>query len=452
MVDALPYLVNYPYGCTEQTLSRFLPTAIVQKVLLEMKLDLKSIKEKRTNLNAQELGEAATRSKQWKRYQETPVFDEAEVNRMSRAGLERLTQMQLSDGGWGWFSGDRENASAHTTAYVVHGLQVARAAGLSVESSIISRGISWLEHHQAEEIQKLKNAPTSTHPYKSKADDLDAFVFMVLADEGKSESEMKEFIYRDRNGLSVYSKAAFGLALFKLEDREKLSMILRNIEQFVVTDEENQTSYLKLGNEGYWWYWYGSEYEAHAYYLKLLAKTNAQSSVASGLVKYLLNNRKNSTYWSSTRDTAVVLEAFADYLKATGENKPDLVVEVLVDGHPLKSVTINSENLFTFDGTVMLHGAEISSGKHTLTIKKSGKGALYYNAYVTNFTLEDNIKRAGLEVKVNRKFYKLVRENRDILASGAHGQALTQVSEKLVRVDLAEGETLKSGELVVVVL
>ena len=50
MVDALPYLVDYPYGCTEQTLNRFLPTVITQKVLLDMKLDLKEIEKKRTNL------------------------------------------------------------------------------------------------------------------------------------------------------------------------------------------------------------------------------------------------------------------------------------------------------------------------------------------------------------------------------------------------------------------
>ena len=28
MLDALPYLIDYPYGCTEQTMSRFLPAAI----------------------------------------------------------------------------------------------------------------------------------------------------------------------------------------------------------------------------------------------------------------------------------------------------------------------------------------------------------------------------------------------------------------------------------------
>src|SRR5687767_10819880 len=53
MVDALPYLVDYPYGCTEQTLNRFLPAVITQKTLIEMGLDLKAIRDKRTNLNAQ---------------------------------------------------------------------------------------------------------------------------------------------------------------------------------------------------------------------------------------------------------------------------------------------------------------------------------------------------------------------------------------------------------------
>src|SRR4029078_10993711 len=76
MVDALPYLVEYPYGCTEQTLNRFLPTVITQKVLLDMKLDLKDIKEKRVNLNAAEIGDGKERAKGWKRLQREPVFDE----------------------------------------------------------------------------------------------------------------------------------------------------------------------------------------------------------------------------------------------------------------------------------------------------------------------------------------------------------------------------------------
>ena len=67
LVDALPYLVDYPYGCTEQTLNRFLPTVLVQKTLKNMGVDLKAIRDKRTNLNAQEIGDDKERAAQWKR-------------------------------------------------------------------------------------------------------------------------------------------------------------------------------------------------------------------------------------------------------------------------------------------------------------------------------------------------------------------------------------------------
>src|SRR5262249_56765982 len=72
MVDALPYLDEYPYGCTEQTLNRFLPTVITQRILLDMKLDLKEIQKKRTNLNSQEIGDAQARARGWKRFPRNP--------------------------------------------------------------------------------------------------------------------------------------------------------------------------------------------------------------------------------------------------------------------------------------------------------------------------------------------------------------------------------------------
>jgi uncharacterized protein YfaS (alpha-2-macroglobulin family) len=62
MVDALPYLTSYPYGCTEQTLNRFLPTVMTRQILLKMGLDLAAIKAKRTNLNKIARGHAGRRN------------------------------------------------------------------------------------------------------------------------------------------------------------------------------------------------------------------------------------------------------------------------------------------------------------------------------------------------------------------------------------------------------
>jgi uncharacterized protein YfaS (alpha-2-macroglobulin family) len=413
-----------------------------------MGLDLKAIGEKRTNLNAQEIGDDVERAKQWKRFDRNPVFDQAELTKMVKAGVEKLTSMQCADGGWGWFSGWGEQSWPHTTAVVVHGLQLAQANDVAVVPGMLDRGVAWLKNYQAEQIRMLKNAPTQTRPWKDHADNLDAFVYMVLVDAKTDNVEMREFLYRDRNELAVYAKAMFALALHKTGQAEQRDMLRRNIEQFLVQDDENQTAYLKLPENNWWWCWYGSEIEADAYYLKLLTQVDPKSEVSSRMVKYLLNNRKHATYWNSTRDTAVVIEAFADYMKASGEDKPDLTIEILVDGKLEKKVQVNAENLFTFDNKLVIEGEKVTTGKHKVEFKKSGTGPLYWNAYLTNFTLEDPITKAGLEIKVERKFYQLVAVDKTVKDRGSRGQAVDKKVEKYERKPLENLATLKSGDLV----
>ncbi|MBC7818687.1 MAG: alpha-2-macroglobulin, partial [Planctomycetaceae bacterium] len=465
MVDALPYLVDYPYGCTEQTLNRFLPTVVTQRILRNMGLDLKAIQQKRTNLNAQEIGDDVERAKGWKRFDRNPVFDEAEVTTMVKSGLERLTEMQVSDGGWGWFSGWGEHSYPHTTAVVVHGLQIARENDVAIVPGMMERGVEWLKRYQAGEVAKLKNFPTRIDPWKEHADALDAFVYMVLVDADHANADMLEFLYRDRTHLPVYAKALFGLALHKQKQADKLAMILKNIEQFLVQDDENQTAYLKLPENNYWWSWYGSDIEANAYYLKLLSRVDAKDERASRLVKYLLNNRKHATYWNSTRDSSICIEAMAEYLKASGEDKPNLLVEVLIDGELKQTVEITPETLFGFNNKFVIEGEALTAGEHVIELRKRPldeskienqkskiENPLYFNAYLTNFTLEDFITKAGLEVKVNRKYYKLTAVEKKVNVSGSRGQVVSQKVEKYERTELANLDKLKSGDLVEVEL
>ncbi len=454
MVDALPYLVEYPYGCTEQTLNRFLPTVMTQKILLDMGLNLEDIKKKRANLNAQELGDAPERAAQWKRYDRNPVFDEDQVRAMVKDGVERLTEMQLSDGGWGWFSGWGEHSYPHTTALVVHGLQLAKENDVAIPAGVIERGIAWLKQQQETEVRKLKNAlkDPKKKPWKSQCSPTDAFVYMVLVEAEVNNADMLEFLYRDRLKLPVYCMAMYGIALEKLSHEkkddtgQKLDMILRNINQYVEQDDENQTAWLNLPG-GYWWCWYGSEYEAQAYYLKLLARTDAKGPLASRMVKYLLNNRKHATYWNSTRDTAICIEAMAEYMRASGEDKPEMTVEVWLDGALQQAVEITPATLFQFDDRFVREGAEVEAGPHEIELKKKGKGPLYFNGYLTNFTLEDFITKAGLEVKVQRRYFRLDPVDKTIKAAGSRGQVVDQKVEKYERVAIPNLATLKSGQL-----
>ena len=454
MIDALPYLASYPYGCTEQTLNRFVPTTVVHHILKDLGHDLAAIRDKKINLNPQQLGDPKERAAQWKPGAPhwNPVWDEAEVARMERAGIAKLRDQQNPDGGWGWFSAFGHTSYAHTTSVVMHGLLLARDNGAEVPDNMITRGLGWLAKHEEKEADKIEHWEKRKKNTKKQADSTDALVRRVLGEGGRNHKQMLGFLFRDKNDLPVYAKALLGLELHRTKAIDKRDQVIRNIRQFLKTDEENQTAYLELGNNNYWWYWYGSEFETQAWFLKLLAAAEPESPDARGLVKYLINNRSHATYWNSTRDTAYCLEAIGDFLKASGEGEPDLSVEVLLDGKVLKTVEITKDNLFTFDSTAIVAGDILTAGDHTVELRKKGKGPLYANAYVEYFTLEDFITKAGLEIKVDRTYYKLVPETKVIDAVDSQGQAIAQKRAKLKRVPLKSGDQVKSGDLIEVEL
>ncbi len=439
VVDALPYMVSYPHGCTEQTLNRFLPTVLAQRMLIDMQIDLKRVKEHRQNANAQQLGDPAKRAAQWKSYEEEPVFDNDEVARMIERGVQRLTDMQNPDGGWGWFY---EHSSAHTTATVVRGLIVARDSGAAIVPSVIERGQNWLQNYQANRLEKWK-------PDQS-VDATDALVFNTLTLAGSHNEAMQKILYENRNQLGVYGKVLLGLATHKLGNTEQTNMLRQNIEQFLVQDAENETAFLR--DQSAWWSWWGSSNESTACYLKLLSAVDAKNPTAARLVKYLLNNRMSGTRWKSTRDTALVVEAFTDYLKATGENKQSVSGEVLLGGKRLGSFQITPDTLFTADNTIEISGNAVPEGEHELELRKQGEGPLYFSIYSTNFTLEEEIAPAGLEVKIERRYYRLDPVKKKLDQAGDRGQALETQRATFSRVPIEDLQAIAPGTLVEVEL
>jgi len=451
MVDALPFLISYPHGCTEQTLNRFVPTVITQSILKDLGLDLKAIRDKRNNLNAQQLGDPKRRAEQWRRWKDQePVFNIEEMQKMVSAGIQRLQSMQSADGGWGWWPGASEG-SAHITAQVVEGLLLAKATGTDVPQDVINAGLQWLERYESSQLQRLA-LPKENNQHKPWPDNIDALVHHILVTGGQGNDNMRKQLFEHRLKLSKATQARVGEACHLKGEADRRDMIVRNLEQYQKTDAENQTAWLDFGNDHHWWYWFDDEIETLASYLKLRLTRDAKDPIAPQLVKYLLNNRKNGSYWRSTRDTAAAINALATYLKASGELAPDMQVELWMDGKKLKDITINKDNLFSYDHSLVLSGEELTSGDHKLEIKRKGGGTLYANVYLSCFTLEDHLRAAGLEVKVQRNLYKLVPEDTKDLVAGAHGQALTQKGSRYKREPLPADAKVVSGDLIEVEL
>ncbi len=457
ILDALPYLAAYPYGCTEQTLNRFLPAVIVRKTLRDLDLTLPQLADKGNNLNPGELGLPQERAAQWQRWKDNPVFEEKNLDKMVADGVRRLSQMQLADGGWGWFSGAGESSGVHTTALVMRGLLRAQSAGLYIDGIMLKNGLEWLSRYQAEQLRLLDNVKEANDNCKLYADNLDAMVFMVLV-EGRVRSDkiekMRKYLFRDRLLLSVYGQILLAQALQTLGEQGDLHQVMQCIREYQESSREEQTAWLNMGKGNYWWRWSGNRIEAMACYLQLLCRIGGKENmaVASGLAKYLVNNRKHASYWNSTRDTAFCVEAICEYLKKSGEFEPNMALNITVDGKLKKKITINKGNIFSFDSSLILTGAELGPGKHRIELFREGTGPVFYNAFLSYFTLEKNIPPAGVEVKVTRNYYLVKERPRTVQVATQNAAAGFARRFDVERVKLEPPFKFNSGDVVEVEL
>lgn len=111
ILEALPYLAGYPYGCVEQTMSRFLPSLIAARALRRLGVPNAGL--------------------------------EKVLPDMVDKGLQRLYGFQHDDGGWGWWKHDKTHPAM--TPYVVYGLLTAKEAGFAVDERTLTRGLDCLK-------------------------------------------------------------------------------------------------------------------------------------------------------------------------------------------------------------------------------------------------------------------------------------------------------------------
>jgi uncharacterized protein YfaS (alpha-2-macroglobulin family) len=455
MIDALPYLIAYPYGCVEQTMSRFYPCVLVAHTLKKMGTDLEAIGKQRKQMYPPDL------EHRFRRYYYSPVFDSKELARMVDVGLQRIYNFQQNDGGWGWWRDDE--SSPYQTAYVVQGLHAARQAGINVDGGIYSRGLDFLQNFTIRELGKPKE------DRRMGAFETQAYLAYILSLENRlNNDEQKQWLddlYSSRSLFNNYGRSLLALAMHNVKQPDEAKTLLRNVLQFVERDDSNETAWVRTPGE-YWWFWWNNDIETNAWALKAVVAIDPQNDLAPRLVKWLLNNRRNGYYWRSTRDTAHVIAAMTDYMIASGESAPDYALTVSVDGKPMKEIRLTKENFFTFDNRLALYGLHVPPGPHEITLEKKGEGALYYSCYLSYFTLEEDIKGAGNEIFIKRDYFKLVPKTEEVAlpdpgaaATLPAGQpdALAQTGRSELRagyrrVPLKTGDTVDSGDKIEVVL
>jgi hypothetical protein len=353
--DALDYLTSYPWGCTEQTMSSFLPDVIVSQAV--DKLHLK------------------------------PPVDRATLNIMVRAGLDRLYSFQHDDGGWGWWPDDPSRV--FMTAYVVTGLAQAKDAGYKLDDDRLKRGRSWL------------NAVLDAHP--EMIPDLRAYAVFALATSGGAPRDALDKVWDSREKLSDEGLALAGLALDAAADPRARATadLLERKAKVSGTDAFWQGSY-----DGLLEYWDDTSAETTALALKLLIRQSPGSPLLSKAAVWLAGHRSGG-FWESTKQTAMVIEGLTSYFALSGELRNASDVEVLVNGTTVGSRHFSAADSFAPPWQIRV--PTLTAGASGLVqIRKSGDGLTYWSAENQWYSADKNLSQQGkVALNITRDYYLL---------------------------------------------
>lgn len=436
MLDALPYLIDYPYGCTEQTMSRFLPAVVTAKTMKDLGLQPEDVMGKVFG-GIEQANAAATHPKGKKNLER--------LDDMVKSGLARLYDFQHSDGGWGWW---KQGESDHwMTAYVVWGLTLAKQSGTEIKADVLARGASYLDKTLVEEEENPDMQTWMLHALA---------VYMSAEKTGKvSKFQQTAFdnLWKNRDQLNAYTRSLFALSAHHLGKAKEAKTLIENLENGVKKDDRPDVSVLVAGTpsnagvmgtahwgeDGVYWRWSDGGVEATAWGLRALLTIDPQNKLIEPVSNWLIKNRRGAQ-WSNTRDTAMVVLAMNDYLRVSGELKPELEYEVFVNGKKVADRKVSGTDVFTAPSRFTVDAKLIKDGANEIRIKRKGEGAIYFAAEAKFFSLEEPIPAAGNEIFVKREYYKLV--GRPTLLKG-------YVYDK---VPLKDGESVKSGERIETVI
>ncbi|HEY6170086.1 MAG TPA: alpha-2-macroglobulin family protein, partial [Verrucomicrobiae bacterium] len=255
MLDALPYLIDYPYGCTEQTMSRFLPAAITAKTLRDLGLAPEDVMSRVFGgIEQATAGQTQPKGKK----------DLQKLDEMVKAGLERLYDFQHGDGGWGWWKpGDSDR---WMTAYVVWGLSLARNAGVELKPNVLDRGAAFLDKTLVEEEENPDMQAFMLHAYTA------YYVPHKNKKGARTPYADKAFdnLWKNREKLNAYTRALFALSAHHFGKATAAKTLIENLENGVKRDERPDASVLiggaapankgvmgtaHWGEDGVYWRW-----------------------------------------------------------------------------------------------------------------------------------------------------------------------------------------------------
>ncbi len=369
--EALTYLEHYPYECVEQTVSRFLPNVVTWQALDEMGLERPELRQQL----AQRVGVA----------------------------LQRLYAGQHYDGGWGWWLSD--NSNPYLTAYVLHGLLEAHRAGFTVDKEVMGRAAAFLRAN-------LPSVGTvDTHWEANRL----AYQLYTLAEYAttfdlKSGGELGFAVrlFDKRHLLSRYGRATLAMALSLLEPKEpqRARTLLSDLAGDAVVSatgthwEEEKPDYRNMN----------TDIRTTAIVIWVLSRLEPDSELLPNAVRWLMAVRKEG-HWETTQDTAWSLLGLVEYMRASGELEGDFSYTVYLNGEEWAAGDVTRETIdqsrrlqVEIARLLVEEGNRLVIERHAAQAGQTGKGRLYYSAYLRYYLPAELVKALDRGILVARQY------------------------------------------------
>jgi alpha-2-macroglobulin len=371
VLGALDELIGYPYGCVEQTMSRFLPTVVVADAL--KKIDVPFDETKR---------------------QELP--------KMVAKGLTRLYALQHDDGGWGWWEHDETNP--FMTAYVMYGLTAAKRAGYDVNTDRYENGVRAL--------RTLIEARRSGGGLGSKDKRLEATTeaymvyvgsFITMGQADRLFADRTTALAR-RDDINNYGLALLTLAAAYQKDRGLADRLATKL----AGNAEVTSASARWAGKSWHYNWQDDEVETSAFAVRALLETKGETDLVKKGIHYLLSRKKGNS-WENTRQSAMVIYSLIDYIKSSRELEPDYQLTVKVNGREVFTKRMTKADIFAPEQQVKVDHALLRQGSNDVVIEKSGSGKLYASARLNYYATGPAINASEAGFKVTREYFVLRR-------------------------------------------
>ncbi len=340
--DQLNYLIQYPYGCTEQTISAAFPQLYFSSLADAMKKNIQSTATSVANINE---------------------------------AIRKIKMRQLYNGAitlW-----DNEGtANWWVTAYATHFLLEARKAGYDVDNGLLETMMGYL-------INRLRTKETIDYYYnrnqnKKIAPKEVAYSLYVLALGNRSQISVMNYYKANQNMLALDSKYLLAAAYTLMGDKKSFAAMLPS-------SFTGEASVTQTGGSFY------SDVRDEAIALNTLIDVDPGNAQVPLMAKHVSQYLKDRT-WLSTQERAFGFLAIGKIANAAA--KSNVTADIKVNGKTVGKV----------NGSDTKFNAKQLGGTNIELVTK-GSGYLYYYWVAEGVSATGEYKEEDSYLKVRRQFY-----------------------------------------------